>query len=187
MRLVVGISGASGVIYGVRFLEALRSLGVESHLIMSPGLATTLKHEVNKNAEDVEKLAAVKYDYLDMAAAVSSGSFQTDGMAVIPCSMKTLAGIVSGYSDNLLLRAADVTLKERRTLVLVPRETPLNTIHIENMLRASRAGAVVLPAMPGFYFKPKTLDDMINHIVGKTLDVFKIKHSLFKRWGEKSE
>lgn len=154
---------------------------------MSPGLAITLKHEVNKSAEDVEKLASVKYDYRDMAAAVSSGSFQTDGMAVIPCSMKTLAGIVSGYSDNLLLRAADVTLKERRTLVLVPRETPLNSIHIENMLRASRAGAVVLPAMPGFYFKPKTLDDMINHIVGKTLDVFKIKHSLFKRWGEKSE
>ncbi|MBI4257314.1 MAG: UbiX family flavin prenyltransferase, partial [Thaumarchaeota archaeon] len=121
----------------------------------------------------------------DMGAAISSGSFQTDGMAVIPCSMKSLAGIVSGYSDNLVLRAADVTLKERRTLALVPRETPLSMIHLENMLKAARAGALVLPAMPGFYHRPKTMDDLINHVVGKTLDAFKIKHNLFKRWGEK--
>ena len=185
MRLVVGMSGASGVIYGVRFLQVLRELGVESHLILSPGVEETLKHEVNLTLSDVEKLATVRYSNRDMAAAPSSGSFLTEGMAVVPCSMKTLAGIVSGYSDNLVLRAADVTLKERRPLVLVPRETPLSVIHLENMLQASRAGAVMLPAMPGFYIRPKTIDDLVNHVVGKVLDALKIPHSVFQRWGSK--
>lgn len=182
MRLVVGLSGGSGIIYGVRFLEVLRELGVESHLIFTPAAKKTLVLETDYTVSQVESLATRVYGVGDIAAPPSSGSFKTDGMVVIPCSMKTLAGIASGYSDNLLLRAADVTLKERRPLILVLRETPLNIIHIENMLRAAQAGAVIAPAMPAFYHKPKTIEDLLNHQVGKVLDLLGVEHNLFERW-----
>lgn len=182
MRLIVGLSGGSGIIYGVRFLQVLKELGVESHLIFSPSAKKTLVLETDYRVDEVEALATRVYGFSDIAAAPSSGSFRVDGMVVIPCSMKTLAGIACGYADNLLLRAADVTLKERRPLVLVVRETPLNTIHIENMLRAARAGAIIAPAMPGFYHRPKTIEDLIDFQVGKVLDLLGIEHSLFERW-----
>lgn len=182
MRIVVGVSGGSGVIYAVRFLEVLKSLGVETHLIMTPAARETLVLETDYSVDYVESLATVCYRYMDLAAGPASGSFQTDGMAVIPCSMKTLSAIANGYEENLLVRSALVTLKERRTLVVVPRETPLTIPHIRNMLLAAEAGAVVLPAMPGFYHRPKTIDDLLNHLVGKVLDIFNIKHSLYERW-----
>ena len=182
MRLVVGISGSSGVIYGVRLLDVLRQLNVETYLIMSTAAKETLVMETEKKVTEVEALATRVFAFNDIAASVASGSFPTDGMVVIPCSMKTLAGISSGYSDNLLLRAADVTLKERRPLVLVPRESPLTTIHLENMLKVASAGAILVPAMPAFYTRPRTVDDIIDHLVGKVLDAFKIKHTLYARW-----
>jgi 4-hydroxy-3-polyprenylbenzoate decarboxylase len=183
MRIIVGLSGGSGIIYGVRFLEVLRELGVESHLIFSTSAKKTLVLETEYTVGQVESLATRVYGFNDISAAPSSGSFKTDGMVIIPCSMKTLAGVASGYSDNLLLRAADVTLKERRPLILVVRETPLNTIHIENMLKAANAGAIIAPAMPGFYHKPKTIRDLLDHQVGKVLDLLGIEHNLFERWG----
>jgi len=179
---VVGISGGSGVVYGVRFLQVLKDMRVESHLIMSAAAKETLVLETNYKVSYVESLASKAYRANDVAASPASGSFLTAGMVVIPCSMKTLAGVAIGYADNLLLRAAEVTLKEKRTLVLVPRETPLTMIHIENMLRAARAGATVLPAMPGFYGRPKTMEDLIDQVVGKVLDVLGIEHALYKRW-----
>jgi len=182
MRLVVGISGASGVIYGVRFLEVLKDLKIESELILTSGAKQTLVHEMGIEASKVEKLATRVYDEKNLAASPASGSYKTDGMVVVPCSMKTLAGIASGYSDNLLLRAADVTLKQGRRLVLVPRETPLNRIHLENLLKAHQAGAIILPAMPGFYHRPKDLQDLIDHVIGKILDAFEIEHNLYRRW-----
>lgn len=182
MRLVVGISGGSGVIYGVRTLEVLKNLGVETHLVMSPSAKETLVLETEMSPNSPESLASFNHRFNDIAAPISSGSFRTDGMVVIPCSMKTLGGIASGYADNLLIRAADVTLKERRPLVLVIREAPFNLIHIRNMHVAARAGAIILPASPGFYHKPKTVDDMIDHVVGKALDLLGIKHDLYRRW-----
>ena len=176
------MSGGSGVIYGVRLLEVLKRLKVEAHLIISTAAQETLVIETSYKVRYVESLASRVYRFNDIAAAPSSGTFRTQGMVVIPCSMKTLAGIASGYSDNLLLRAAEVTLKERRPLVLVPRETPLTTIHIENMLRVAQAGAILLPAMPGFYDRPMTIDELVNHVVGKVLDVLNIEHDLYKRW-----
>jgi 4-hydroxy-3-polyprenylbenzoate decarboxylase len=182
MRIVVGFSGASGIIYGIRLLEVLKEKGVETHLIISRGAGETLALETSYSLDYVKSLASVTYRINDIAASVASGSFKTNGMVIIPCSMKTLSGIALGYSDNLLLRAAEVTLKERRPLILVPRETPLNLIHLRNMLRAAQAGAIILPAMPAFYHKPKTIDDLINHLVGKILDILGIEHELFKRW-----
>ena len=182
MVLLVGMSGGSGVIYGVRLLEVLKRLKVEAHLIVSTAAQETLVIETGYKVGQVESLATHVYRFNDIAGAPASGTFRTRGMVVIPCSMKTLAGVASGYSDNLLLRAAEVTLKERRPLVLVPRETPLTTIHIENMLRVAQAGAVVLPAMPGFYDRPKTVDDLIDHVVGKVLDVLNIEHDLYGQW-----
>ena len=182
MVLLVGMSGGSGVVYGVRLLEVLKRSKVEAHLVVSTAAQETLAIETNYKMEYVESLASRVYRFNDIAAAPASGTFRTRGMVVIPCSMKTLAGIATGYSDNLLLRAAEVTLKERRPLVIVPRETPLTTIHIENMLRAAQAGAVVLPAMPGFYDRPRTIDDLIDHVVGKVLDVLNIEHDLYKQW-----
>lgn len=178
----MGISGASGVIYGVRFLEVLRDLKIETELILSSGAKQTLKHEMAVDASHVEKLATRVHDEKNLAASPASGSYKTDGMAVIPCSMKTLAGVASGYSDNLLLRAADVALKQRRPLVLVPRETPLNRVHLENLLKAHQAGAIILPAMPAFYHKPKEMRDLIDHVVGKVLDAFEVQHNLYRRW-----
>ena len=182
MVLLVGMSGGSGVVYGVRLLEVLKRLKVEAHLIISTAAKETLAIETDYKVGDVESLASRVYRFNDIAAAPASGTFLTQGMVVIPCSMKSLAGVASGYSDNLLLRAAEVTLKERRPLVLVPREAPLTTIHIENMLRVARAGAIVLPAMPGFYDRPRTIDDLLNQTVGKVLDVLSIRHDLYQQW-----
>ena len=180
--LLVGISGGSGVIYGVRLLQVLKESKVEAHLMMTPAAKETLAIETNHRASEVESLAAATYSVDATGAAPASGSFRTRGMVIVPCSMKTLAGVAGGYSDNLLLRAAEVTLKERRPLVLVPRETPLTTIHLENMLRAAKAGAVILPAMPGFYARPKTVEDLVDHLVGKILDVLGVEHTLYPRW-----
>lgn len=182
MQIIVGISGASGVIYAVKLLKTLKDFGVTTHLIITSAAAETIKLETAFSTKEVIALASCNYGIEDITSPISSGSFKTDGMVVVPCSMKTLSGIASGYSSNLLLRAADVTLKERRPLVLVPRETPLSIIHLENLCKVARAGGIILPAMPGFYHKPKSVDDVVNHVVGKILDVFNFKHDLYKRW-----
>jgi 4-hydroxy-3-polyprenylbenzoate decarboxylase len=183
VRIVVGISGSSGVIYGIRFLQKLAKLGIETHLILSKWAVQNIKIETDEDIQTVKELADFVYDERDMAASISSGSFKTDGMAIIPCSMKTLSSIANGYDDNLISRAAAVTIKEKRKLIVVPRETPLSTIHLSNMLRLSEIGVTVLPAMPGFYHKPRSIEDLIAHIVGKTLDQFEIKNNTFTRWG----
>jgi 4-hydroxy-3-polyprenylbenzoate decarboxylase len=182
--LIVGISGSSGSILGIKLLEFLWSANIETHLIISSPSESIIPHETEYSVEDVKKLAAKTYDNKDFFAPFASGSFKTDGMVIIPCSMKTLAGVASGYSDNLMLRAADVCLKERRKLVLVTRETPLSLIHIKNMSKVTKAGTVVLPPMLSFYSKPKTIDDMINHTIGKVLDVLGIENKLYERWGK---
>jgi len=182
MRLVIAITGCSGVIYGVRLLEVCRKLGVETDLIVSQAAEKLLKLELGKNVEDIRKLAARNYPQDDLAAPLASGSVKTDGMVIAPCSMKTLGAIASGIADNLITRAADVTLKEGRPLVLVPRETPLNLIHLENMVRLKLAGATILPAMPGFYHKPKEISEMVDFIVGKILDALGVEHKLYRRW-----
>ncbi|MFW6097751.1 MAG: UbiX family flavin prenyltransferase [Chloroflexota bacterium] len=184
-RLIVGITGASGVIYGVRLLELLKDVAdVESHLVMSNAAAQTIGLETDYSAAQVEAMADVVYRFRDIAAAISSGSFQTEGMVVIPCSMKTLAGIAHSYSDNLLLRAADVTLKDRRKLVLVPRETPLHLGHLRAMVQVTEMGAIVAPPLPAFYHRPQTIDDIINQTVNRVLDLFAIEleDDLFQRW-----
>lgn len=181
-KIVVGISGASGVIYGVRLLEVLKQQGIETHLVMSPAAKMTIVAETKYSILSVEKIASRVYKFNDIAAPISSGSFQVDGMVVIPCSMHTLGALASGVADSLLTRAAEVTMKEKRPLVIVPRETPLTLIHIENMERLAKAGAVILPAMPAFYSKPRTIDDIIDHTVGKVLDILKIENNMFKRW-----
>ena len=179
----MAITGSSGVIYGIRMLESLSKLKVETHLVLSEWGAKNIKIETDKTAEYVKTLATQCYEEDNMAAPISSGSLRTDGMAIIPCSMKTLASIANAFDDSLVSRAAGVCIKEHRKLVVVPRETPLSKIHLQNMGKLADAGAVVLPAMPGFYHRPKSLDDLINHIVGKVLDQFEIEHHLFKRWG----
>ncbi len=183
MRLVIAITGASGIIYGIRMLEALQKLKVETHLIISEWGAKNVKIETDRTADYVRSLATKCYEDDNMAAPISSGSFKTDGMAIVPCSMKTLASIANAFDDSLISRAASVCIKEQRKLVVVPREAPLSKIHLENMSKLAGAGAVIMPAMPGFYHRPKTMDDLINHVVGKVLDQFGIDHSLFKRWG----
>jgi len=179
----VAITGASGVIYGIRMLEVLKGLGIETHLIMSEWGDKNIKIETDKTADYVRSLATKYYEDDNMAAPMSSGSFKTDGMAIVPCSMKSLASIANAFDDSLVSRAAGVCIKEQRKLVLVPRETPLSKIHLDNMSKLADAGAVILPAMPGFYHRPKTMDDLIDHVVGKVLDQFDIDHDLFKRWG----
>jgi 4-hydroxy-3-polyprenylbenzoate decarboxylase len=181
-RLIVGISGASGVIYGVRLLQALKPLPVETHLVMTHTAEVTLAHETKMKVANVRRLADVAYPIGDLAAAISSGSFQTMGMIVAPCSMRSLGEIAHGISSNLLTRAADVVLKERRRLVLVARETPLHTIHLRNLVTVSELGAIVAPPMPAFYNKPKTLDDVIDHTVGRVLDLFGLDTGKVKRW-----
>jgi len=178
----VGLAGSSGPIYGIRTLEALKDAGVETHLVVSDGAKRTIPLETRWTVEEVEALATVVYDNRDLAGSISSGSFPTDGMIVAPCSMKTLAAIAYSLSEELLVRAADVTLKERRKLVLVPRETPLHLGHLRNMVRAAELGAVILPPMPAFYHAPTTVDDLINQTIGKILDQFHIAHTLFRRW-----
>ncbi len=184
-RLVIGIAGASGVIYAVRLLEVLHDVpNVETHLVLSDAARQTIGYETNFTVEKVMELADVQYSIKNIAASISSGSFRTMGMVVVPCSMKTLSGIAMSFSYNLLLRAADVTLKDRRPLVLLPRETPLHLGHLRLMVQVSEMGAILLPPMPAFYHRPKTVDDIINQTVNRVLDVLKIEleHDLFDRW-----
>lgn len=184
-RIIVGISGASGVIYGIRTLEALRGMAdVETHLVMSPSAKRTIAEESDWTVDGVEALADVVHPHRDIGASIASGSFRTAGMLVAPCSVKTLSGIVHSYNDNLLTRAADVCLKERRTLVLMLRETPLHLGHLEMMAQAARYGAVILPPVPAFYNRPQTLDDIVDHCVGKALDQFGLEYRRMKRWKE---
>ncbi|MGH9108477.1 MAG: UbiX family flavin prenyltransferase [Acidimicrobiales bacterium] len=183
-RLVVGMSGSSAPQLGIALLEALhRRDDVETHLIISEGATRSLELEAGVEPDRVAKLADVAYDVRDLGAAISSGSFLTDGMVVIPCSMRTLAAVATGNSSDLLTRAADVTLKERRRLVLVTRETPLNLVHVRNMETVTLAGATVMPPVLGFYHRPKSVDDLVAQVVGKVLDQFAIAHDLFRRWG----
>ncbi|MBP1739722.1 MAG: polyprenyl p-hydroxybenzoate/phenylacrylic acid decarboxylase [Deltaproteobacteria bacterium] len=182
-RLVVGISGATGAIYGIRLLEFLSKSDVETHLVVSTSAEKTIRMETSWTLEQVKALATVTYNMEDVGADISSGSFHAEGMVVIPCSIKSLSAIANSYNENLLVRAADVALKERRKLVLVVRETPLHRGHLSLMLNVADAGGVILPPIPAFYFLPKTLDDIINHTVGRVLDVFEIDHHLFNRWG----
>jgi flavin prenyltransferase len=185
-RLVIGISGASGVIYGVRLLEAMKALPqalqVETHLVMTRTAEITLAHETPYKVGYLHGLATASHRIDDLAAAVSSGSFRTMGMIVVPCSMRSLGEIAHGITSNLLTRAADVVLKERRRLVLVVRETPLTTVHLRNMLTLSEMGAIVAPALPAFYNKPQSLDETIDHTVGRLLDLFDIDTGKVKRW-----
>lgn len=181
-RLVVGITGATGVIFGVRLLEMLRELDVETHLVMSQWAVRTLLHETDYRVEDVKQLATATYPIQDMGAAISSGSFVTHGMIIAPCSMKSLAAIAHGFGENLLHRAADVTLKERRRLVIVPRETPLSEIHLENLLRLARMGAVIFPPVPAFYHRPRTLEDMVTYSVLRLLDQLGLHRDAEARW-----
>jgi 2,5-furandicarboxylate decarboxylase 2 len=183
-RLIVAITGASGAIYGIRLLQVLRTLpGWETHLVLSASGALTAAQEVDLKRSEIEALADEVHSVKDIGAAVSSGSFHTAGMVVAPCSMKTLAGIAHGLADNLVSRAADVVLKERRRLVLLARETPLNLAHLRNMVAVTEMGAIVFPPVPAFYVRPASLDDMVNHTVGRVLDLFDVDHSdLVKRW-----
>lgn len=183
-RLIVGISGASGVIYGVRFLEIVSKLPLEIHLIISNAAKKNLQIETTYKAADLEAMAHQVYDPGDLGAPISSGSFLTLGMVIIPCSIKTLSGVANSFNDTLLIRAADVCLKERRKTVLVVRETPLHLGHLRLMEQATEMGAVIFPPIPAFYHHPKSIEDIIDHTVGKILDQFGIKHHLFKRWGE---
>ena len=181
-RLVVGITGATGTIFGVRLLQMLHGSGVETHLVMSKWAARTLAHETPHTVKEVQALASRNYGVGDQGAAISSGSFVTLGMVVAPCSMRTLAAIAHGLGDNLIHRAADVILKERRKLVLVVRESPFNEIHLENMLKLSRMGVVILPPLPAFYNHPQNLDDMVNHITMRIIDQFDIHLDVMNRW-----
>ena len=187
-RLVVGLTGSSSPQLGLKLLESLRQLNeIETHLVVSSGARLSLKLEASMELAEVESMADHAYRSEDLGASISSGSFETMGMVVMPCSMRSLAAIATGLTIDLVNRAADVTLKERRKLVLVPRETPLNLIHIRNMETVTLAGAVVLPPMPAFYHRPKTIDDLLAQIVGKVLDQFSIEHSLFERWAGPSD
>jgi flavin prenyltransferase len=182
-RLIVGLSGASGVIYGIRFLQVLNQTpGIETHLVLSRAARTTLQLETAFSVNDVVALASVNHEPENLAAAISSGSFQTIGMVVIPCSMKSLAQIALSLSDNLLTRAADVTLKERRKLVVVPRETPLALSHLRHMVAITEMGGIILPPAPSFYHNPKSITDIIDQTLGRILDQLEIGHELSKRW-----
>ena len=187
-KLIVGMSGSSGVIYGIRMLEALKDIDqVETHLVMSPYAKLNIEIETTFTPQYVESLADEVHSYRNQAATISSGSFKTDGMIVTPCSMKTLSAIVNSYADSLLVRAADVVLKERRKLVLMPRETPLHVGHCKLIYEAAQMGAMITPPMPAFYNNPQSIDDIINHSVGRILDLFDIDTGFLKRWhGNKS-
>jgi flavin prenyltransferase len=182
-RIVVGISGASGVVYGIRLLEVLKTCaGIETHLILTDGARTTMKLETSAEPQHVEALADRAHAPDNLASSLSSGSFKTEGMIVAPCSMKSLSMIAHSLSDNLLVRAADVTLKEGRKLVIVPRETPLHLGHLRAMTLIAEMGATILPPIPAFYHRPRSIEDIIDQTVGKVLDQFDIPHDLFKRW-----
>ncbi len=182
MGIIVAITGATGAIYGIRLLEFLKRLNIETHLVVSQWAMETLRLETTYSFADLQQLAAHMYNNNELDAAIASGSFKTAGMVIAPCSMKTLAAISCGLSTNLILRAADVTIKEGRRLILVPRETPLSPIHLENMLRISRLGVVMMPPMPAFYSKPASIDDLVSHHAGRILDRLDIEHDFIRRW-----
>ena len=184
-RLIVGISGATGIIYGIRLLEALREASVETHLIVSKAAEVTRTYETNLSPQDLRNLADISYPIGDIGAPIASGSFRTMGMIIAPCSIKTMSELANGITSNLLTRAGDGVLKERRRLVLLLRESPLTTIHIRNMLALSESGAVIAPPVPAFYALPKTIDEVVRHTVGRVLDLFDIDTD-FSRWGEQS-
>ncbi len=184
MKLTIAITGASGVIYGKRLLEELRNKKIETHLVISQAAKQIIKHELETSEKTLEKLADHVHEIDDWSSPIMSGSFKTDGMVIVPCSMKTLAGIASGFAENVILRAADVALKEKRKLILVPRETPLNTIHLRNMLDLTKQGVIIVPAMPAFYHKPKNIEDLVDFVVGRVLDILGVEHTLYKRWLE---
>ena len=181
-RIVIGITGASGVIYAIRMLTHLKDKNCETHLILSEAGRLNIEIETGYRSLQVENMADYTYDYHDIAAAPASGTFLTDGMVVVPCTIKTLSGIANSYSDNLLVRAADVTLKEKRKLILMVRETPLHKGHLELMTRAADLGAHILPPMPAFYNQPKTIEDLIDQSIGKVFDYLEIEHTLARRW-----
>ena len=183
MVLIIGITGATGVIYGIRLLEVLAARkDIETHLVVSDAGELNIRQETDWKIEAIKALADFSYDVNDIGACLSSGSFKRDGMIVAPCSMKTLSALANSYTDNLLIRAGDVTLKERKRLVLLVRETPLHVGHIRNMERLSEMGAIIMPPVPAFYHRPKTIQDIIDHTIGKVLDIFGIEHNLFQRW-----
>ena len=183
-RLIIGITGASGAIYGIRLLEVLSSRNdVQTHLIISEAAEQTIKYETAWPLKKIRALATCSYEITDIGAAVSSGSFRRHGMIIAPCSMKTLSAVTNSYADNLIARAADVTLKEGGKLILLVRETPLHLGHLKNMVAAAEIGAVILPPLPAFYHRPKTIDDIVDQTVGKVLDLLEIEHSLYTRWG----
>jgi len=182
VKIVVGMSGASGSIYGVRLLEVLQQAGIETHLVMSDAAKRTIVYETDRTIQDVKKLATHVHELSDIGACISSGSFRHDGMVIAPCSIKTLSALANSFNANLLIRAADVTQKERRKLVLMVRETPLHLGHLRLMTQVTETGAVILPPMPAFYHRPQTLDDIINQSVNKALDQFNVDVTLFKRW-----
>ncbi|MCK5554223.1 MAG: UbiX family flavin prenyltransferase [Deltaproteobacteria bacterium] len=182
-RIIVGISGASGAIYGIRMMEALKGRA-ESHLVISMAARRTISMETSYEVPQIESMAVTVHDFNNLAAPISSGSFRTDGMVIVPCSMKSLSAVANSYGENLMARAADVTLKERRRLVLVVRETPLHIGHLRLMVRASEMGAIIFPPLPTFYNRPETLEEVLDHTIGRILDLFEIEHTLFKRWGE---
>jgi 4-hydroxy-3-polyprenylbenzoate decarboxylase len=182
-RLVIAITGATGAVYGVRLLQVLRDTrGIETHLLVSDAGVLSLHQELDMNRKQVEALADVVHNVRDIGAAIASGSFQSEGMIVAPCSMKTLASIAHGLSDNLIARAADVVLKERRRLVLMARETPLNLAHLRNMTAVTEMGGIIYPPLPGFYQRPQTIAEMVDHTVGRVLDLFAVPHALTPRW-----
>lgn len=181
-RLVVGISGASGAIYGVRMLRALRALEVETHLIISRAAQLTIEHELEESVAEIKALASVVHGLGDVGASIASGSFVTDGMVIAPCSMRALASIAAGTGDNLMARAADVVLKERRRLVLMVRETPLHLGHLRNMLAVTEMGAIVAPPVPAFYAKPQTIEALVDHAIGRVLDLFGLDTGRVVRW-----
>jgi len=182
-NIIIGISGASGAIYGIRLLEVLKTIqGINTHLIISKSAGLTIKSEVNYSISDIQVLADYNYPIGDVGACISSGSFKTDGMIIAPCSIKTMSEIAAGTTTSLMSRAADVILKEKRKLVLMVRETPLHSGHLNNMAKLSDMGAYIYPPVPAFYSKPQTIDDMVNHTIGRVLDIFDIEASLVKRW-----
>ena len=186
MRIIIGMTGASGVQYGIRLLEALEG-NEETHLVLSQEARELVELETDVNVNAFLEKATFHYEDDDFLAPIASGSYRWDAMVIVPCTMKTLAGIANGYADTLIGRAADVTLKESRRLILVPREMPLNLIHLENMVKLKQAGAVIMPACPGFYNNPKTIDDLVDNVVGRILDQLGIDNEVYRRWGEKEK
>jgi 4-hydroxy-3-polyprenylbenzoate decarboxylase len=186
-RIVIGIAGASGVTYGIRMLECLKETDYETHLILSEAAKTNIRIETAYQPDEVADMADFVYDHKNVAAAPASGSFLTEGMVVVPCTIKTLSGIANSYTENLLVRAADVSLKEKRKLVLVVRETPLHQGHLALMVRAADMGAHILPPVPSFYHRPKSIQDIIDQTIGKIFDYMGIRHDLFQRWGQDTD